>query len=118
MANHTDRTRKKGLDTTTETAKIRGQQRRLWRRDNKPEELAKSAEALAEEYEPKDWMAMTEASVEEAEETTRPSERLQRRRRRCVYGPRELTTTTAASEKEDGPKESETTVEVSSDDEE
>ena len=35
-------------------------------------------------------------SAEEAEETTRPSERLQQKRCQCVYGHRVFTTTTAA----------------------
>ena len=49
--------------------------------------MAKTMEASAEGDEPKDLMT-TEASEKEAEETTHPSERLQRRRWRCVYGPR------------------------------
>ena len=39
----------------------------------------------------------TEASIEEAEDITRLSERLQPRRRRCVYKLRVLTTTIAVS---------------------
>ena len=58
-------------------------------------------EALAEEDDPEDSMATTEASAEEAEETMRLSESLQRQRRWCVYGPREFTTTTVALEEDD-----------------
>ena len=39
-----------------------------------------------------------EASIEESENTKSLSERLRRRRRRCVYGQRVLTTMTAALE--------------------
>ena len=53
-------------------------------------------EALSEEDEPEDSTATTEASAEEVEETTCPSERLRQWSRWCVYGTRELTTTTAA----------------------
>ena len=51
-----------------------------------------------EEDEPEVSMKTMEASIEEAEDTMRPSECLQQRRRRYVYGLRLLTTTTAASE--------------------
>ena len=53
---------------------IQGQQRRLWRCDNRPEELATTMEDLAEENDPEVLTATTQASAEEAEETTRPSE--------------------------------------------
>ena len=55
------------------------------------------AEASEEEDEPNVSMTTTEASEEEEEETTRLSERLQRWRRRCVYGSRVLKTMTVAS---------------------
>ena len=55
-------------------------------------------EALAEEDKPEVLTTTTEASIEEAEDTKRPSERIQRERLRCVYGLRALTTTTTASE--------------------
>ena len=55
-------------------------------RDAEPEKLATTSEALAEEDELKVSTTATEASIEEAEDTTRPSERLQQWRRRCVYG--------------------------------
>ena len=54
-------------------------------RDDKPEKLATTTEALAEEDEPKVLTKITEASIEEAEDTKCSSERLQQRRRRCVY---------------------------------
>ena len=59
--------------------------------------------------------------LEEAEDTTRLSERLQQWRRRCVYGPRELTTTAAAAAaaaEKDGPEDSEKTMEASEEDDE
>ena len=76
----------------SKVSEVQGQLRRLRSRDDRPEELKTTAEALAEEYEPEVSTKTTEASAEEAEETTRPSERLQRRRRQCVYGLRGLTT--------------------------
>ena len=75
---------------------IRGQQRRLWRRDDGHEELATTMEASAEKDEPEDSTITTEASAEETEETTCLSERLQCRRRRRVYSPKELTMTMVA----------------------
>ena len=81
-----------------EEAMIRGRRRRLWRCDDRPEELATTTQALAEKYEPDVLTMTTEASIEEAEYTTRPSERLRRQRRLCIYGLRVLTTTTASSE--------------------
>ena len=54
-------------------------------------------EALTEEDDPEVLTTITEASDEEAEETTRPSERILRRRFRCVYGLRVLMMTTALS---------------------
>ena len=68
----------------------------MLRRDDRPEELATTMEALTEEDDPKVLTTTTEASIEEAEYTMRPSERLRWRRRRCVYGIRVLTTTMAA----------------------
>ena len=55
-------------------------------------------EASAEEDEPEVWTATTEASAEEAEETTRISERIRWWRRRCVYGVRVLMTKAALAE--------------------
>ena len=46
------------------------------RRDYRHEELVTTTEALAEEDEPVVLTTATEASIEEAEDTTRPSERL------------------------------------------
>ena len=57
-------------------SEIQGQQRRLRRRNDRPEELATMAEVSAEEDEPKVLAMTTEVSSEEAEKTTRPSERL------------------------------------------
>ena len=54
-------------------------------------------EASAEDHDPKVSTTTTEASTEEAADTTLPSERLQRRRRWCVYGLRVLMMTTALS---------------------
>ena len=99
-------------ETTTDAARIQRRRRRLRHRDDKPGELSTTTESLAEEYEPEDWMTATEMSAEEAEETTCLSECLQRRRRRCIYGPRELTTTMVASAEEYGTKESATTTEA------
>ena len=53
-------------------------------------------EASEEEDEPKFLTTKMEASDEEAEDTMRPSEHLQRQRRRCVCGLRILTTTNVA----------------------
>ena len=39
----------------------------------------------------------TDASIEEEKDTTRLSERLQRRRRRCFYGQLEVSTMTTAA---------------------
>ena len=66
---------------------IWGQQQRLWRCDDGPEELATTMVASAEEDDPED-STTTEASAEEAEDTPRLIERLRRRMRKCVYGPR------------------------------
>ena len=86
------------LETTNEASRIHGQQRRLWRRDHKTEELATMEEASEKEDYPKVLTTRMEASAEEAEEPTRRSERLHRRRRRCVYGLRVLKTTASALE--------------------
>ena len=66
----------KGLETTTEAARIRGRQQRLRHRDEGPDELATMTEASAEEDDPDFSTTTTEASAEEAEDTTRPSEHL------------------------------------------
>ena len=63
-------------------------------------------------------MTTTEALAEEAEETIRLIECLRRRRRRCVYGPRELKTTMVVSVEEDRTEESATTTEAFEGDEE
>ena len=73
---------------------IHRRKRRLQRRDDGPDEFSTMTEESEEEDDPEDLTTTTEASAEETEEMTRPSERLQQWRRRCVYGPRELTTTT------------------------
>ena len=81
----------KGLD-------IRGQRQWILHRNDGSQELATPTEALAEEDDLAVSKMTTEASIEEAEDTTRLSECLRRRRRRCVYGqPEVLTTTTEAS---------------------
>ena len=55
-------------------------------------------EALEEEDELKVSTMKTEASTEEAEDTTRLSQCIKRQRRRCVYGQNEVSTmTTGAS---------------------
>ena len=66
-------------------------------RNDGPEELVTTTEVSAEEDEPEVLMTTTEASIEEAEDIMLPSERLRRRRRRCIYGLRVLMMTTAAS---------------------
>ena len=76
-----------------------------------------TTEASEEEDEPELLMTTTEASVEEAEETTHPSEHLQRRRHRFVYGIKVLTTTMELLEELYGPTDSETTTEASEEDE-
>ena len=73
---------------------IWGQQRRLLRRDDGPQELATTTEASEEEDETKVLTTTTEASIEEAEDITRLSERFQQQRRRCVYGNPEVSTAT------------------------
>ena len=103
----------KGLEKTAEAAKIRGQQRRLWRCDGRPEELATTREASSEKDKPKDSTITIEASTEEAEDTMRLGEHLQWRRRRCFYSLMVLTTTTVALVEEDGPKNSARTTEAS-----
>ena len=59
---------------------------RLWSRNDGPEELANTAKALSEEEELEVLTMTKDPSIEEAEDTTRPSERLRRRRRRYVTG--------------------------------
>ena len=73
-------------------------------------------EALIEEYEPKVSKTRTEASDEEAEYTMRSSERLQRRRRRCVYKLRVFMTMTESSTEYDGHAELATMTEALSED--
>ena len=68
--------RGRGIDNTSEGLKIRGRRQRLWRRNDRPGELATKTEASAEEDEPEVLTTTTEASAEEAEETTRLYERL------------------------------------------
>ena len=60
---------------------IRVKRRRIRRREDRTEELATMTEVFAEEDEPEDSTRTTDASVEEAEETTCPIEHI---RRRCV----------------------------------
>ena len=55
-----------------------------------------TAEASAEEDETEVSTTIIEVSIEEVEDKMRPSERLQRRRRQCIYGIRVLTTTTVS----------------------
>ena len=55
-------------------------------------------ETSAEEDKSEVSKMTTEVSIEEVEDTTRLSEHLQPRRRRCVYGVRVLTTKAAAAE--------------------
>ena len=57
---------------------IRGQRRWLLHRDEGPYEMATTTEASAEEYKSEVSTMTTEASIEEAEDTTRLSEYLQR----------------------------------------
>ena len=87
----------KGSVTMMEAARIWGQRRSLRRCNDGTEELVNIMEALAEEDEPEVSTMATEASSEESENTTRPSEHLRWRRRRCVYGIRVSTTMTTAS---------------------
>ena len=60
----------------TQVARGQGQRLRLPRCNDGTEELEKKMEASAEEDDPEDSTMTTEASAEEAEETTRLSERL------------------------------------------
>ena len=71
-------------------------------------------EASADEDDPNDLTTATDMSAEEAENKTRPIERLRRCGQRCVYGPGELATVTGASEEENGPKALMTRTEASS----
>ena len=75
-------------------------------------------EALVEEDKPKESTTTAKASAKEAEDTTRLSECLRWRRRRCIYRLRELKTTTVVSVDEDGPYDSATTTEGSAEDKE
>ena len=63
-------------ETRTDASRIQGRQRRLRRRNDWTGELATTAEASTEEYDPEVSTTATEASAEEAEEKTRLSERL------------------------------------------
>ena len=81
----------------SEVSEIRRRGQRLLRHNYGPEELATTMEASAAEDDTKVSTTTPEASIEEAEYAMRLSERLRRRRRRCVYGLRVLTTTTEAS---------------------
>ena len=72
------------LDDFSEVSEIWGQRRRLWRRNGEPEELETTTEALSEEDYPEVLTTRMQASAEESEKTTHPSERLQRRRRQYV----------------------------------
>ena len=101
-----------------EAARIREQRRRMWRRNDGPEEFATMTEVSAEEDDPEDSTTMTEASLDESEETARLSERLRQRRQRCVYCHRKLTTASNASAEEDRPDDSATTTEALAEDEE
>ena len=51
-----------GLETTTEVSRIQGQQHRLRRQDDRPEELKTMTEALSEENKPEVLTTTTEAS--------------------------------------------------------
>ena len=64
------------------------------RRDDRPEELSTTTEASVEEDDPEVLTTTMEASIKEAKDTTRLSERLRWRRRRCFYGQPEVSTTT------------------------
>ena len=55
-------------------SEIWGQQRRLLRHDDGPEDLATTAEASLEEDEPEVFKTTMDTSIEEAGDTTRPSE--------------------------------------------
>ena len=60
--------------------------------------MATTTEVLAEEDDPEVLTMTSEASIEETEDTTRLSDRLQQGMRRCVYGQPEVSlTTTEAS---------------------
>ena len=80
-----------------EVLEIRRQQQRLWHLYDGLEEFSTTMEASEEEYDPEVSTTTTEALAKESEETTRPSEHLRRRKRRCVYGLRAFTTTAVAS---------------------
>ena len=86
-----------GSETTIETERIWGRQQRLRSRDERPEELTTTTEASEEKYDPKD-LTTTDALAEEADAKTQLRERLQRRRRKCVYMIRVLKTTAVSSE--------------------
>ena len=54
-----------GSETTAEVARIQGQQRRLWRRNDGPEKLATTMEALEEKEYPEESTTTTEVAAEE-----------------------------------------------------
>ena len=85
------------IENVSEGSEIRGQRWRLLRRNDGPEELSTTTDALADEDEPEFSTTTMDASIEKAKYTMRLSERIQRRRRRCVYRIRVLATTMAAS---------------------
>ena len=80
--------------------------------------MATTPEASEEEDEPDELTTTAKASSEEAEETMRPSERLQHGKRQCVYETKELTTMTKSLAEEDRPEESATIADASAKDKE
>ena len=80
----------------SEGSDIWEQRQRLRRHDDGPEELTTATEVLTEEDEPEVLTATAEVSAEKGEYTMSLNERLQRRRRWCVYGIRVLMTTVVA----------------------
>ena len=76
--------------------------------------MGTTADASVDKEEPEDLITTTEASEEEAEDTTHLRERLQWRRWQILYGTKELTTTVALTE-EHRPEESETMTKASRD---
>ena len=97
---------------------IQGLRWRLRCRDDGPAEFVTTREASAEEDEPEESTKTTQLSAEEAEETTRPSEPLQRRRQRCVNSSRILRMTTVSSAEEDAPEDLVTKTEALAEDKE
>ena len=62
--NNGDIDRGQGIENVSKGSEIRGRQWRLLRRDDEPEELATTTEALTEEYDPKVLTTTTDASIE------------------------------------------------------